>query len=301
MADLLITKTGPGLATVTSTDPFSSLEVHRIDRSFWNQTPAKPGVYLLYGLAEGVPAVYVGMSTTSMRDRIRSHHVNPRKNWFGVLFAIPVSSTLLCPAIEAEMIRRVREAEVVGVIDNLAEEQRWLDADDVHVAPALDGILGALEMLLGSDIFTPEDSSEASVVVDAPAKSAPLARVYKAQAKDPRDRQEPDPAEATHAYVGAGIVAWGRFEADEPDTRFRVLAGSSWRPTVLNESQASYPRQLRVSNLQGELVTAGVLDAETLTFPQDHVFDNWSYAVWVVSGHGSYSGGYHWQLLRTAS
>src|SRR5207244_4060556 len=121
-------------------------------------------IYLLYGFVDGEPAAYVGMSTTSIKDRVRSHHVTPRKNWFGVLFAIPVAAPMHCPAIEAEMIRRIHEAGVVGVIDNRAQEERWLDADDVHIAPALDGIIGALEMLLGSDIFTPQETDEAVTV-----------------------------------------------------------------------------------------------------------------------------------------
>ena len=153
MTDFLITKAGSGVARVTSTDPFSTLEVHRVDRSVWTSTPELPGVYLLYGFIDSdpatsgtaayVPAAYVGTSTTNMRDRIRSHHVTPKKNWFGVIFAIPLKP-LLCPAVEAEMIRRVREADVVSVV-NRADENRWLDSDDVHVAPAVDGIVDALE------------------------------------------------------------------------------------------------------------------------------------------------------------
>jgi len=297
MADLLITKTRAGVATVKTTDPFSSLEVHRIDRAAWNATPEQPGIYLLYGFVEGEPAVYIGMSTTSMRDRVRSHHVTPRKNWFGVLFAIPLGSPLLCPAIEAEMIRRVREAGVVGVIDNRAEEQRWLDSDDVHLIPALDGIVGALEMLLGSDIFTPPDMDETTGVVDPLEPPTRLARTYKGPAKNPRPRVGADPGDATHGYVGASVQAWGRFEGDEPDTRFRVLAGSSWRPTNLDPSHASYSHQVRVARRQEALTAEGVLDPEALKFTRDHVFQNWSQAVGVVSGKGSYSGGYHWQLL----
>jgi hypothetical protein len=298
VADLLITKTRTGVAMVKTTDPFSSLEVHRVDRSAWDACPAQAGVYLLYGFVDGEPAAYVGMSTTSMRDRIRTHHVTPRKNWFGVLFAIPLSTPLLCPAIEAEMIRRVREAGVVGVIDNRAQEDRWLDADDVHVTPALDGIVGALEMLLGNDIFTPPEGEDGPVVVDVPERPTRLARSYKGRAQSARNREELDPANATHAYVGAGIRAWGHFEADEPDTSFRVLAGSVWRRPNLEPSQASYAHQARVASRQEPLIDSGVLDAVTMTFARDHVFDNWSQAVGVVSGKGSYSGGYHWQLIH---
>jgi hypothetical protein len=299
VADLLITKTQTGVATVATTDPFSSLEVHRIDRDAWDATPAKPGIYLLYGFVDGEPAVYVGMSSTNMRDRVRSHHVTPRKNWFGVLFAIPMSSPLLLPAIEAEMIRRVREASVVSVVDNRAQEERWLDADDVHVAPALIAIVGALEMLLGSDIFTPQEDEAADTVanIERPER---LARVYKAGAKQPAPRQAEDPPHATHRWAGAKLRAWGRFEADEPVTHFRVLAGSSWRPAVLDPGHVVFKQQQRLAGMQESLVGEGVLDPETATFARDHVFDNWSRAARAVSGMGSYAGAYHWQLIDPA-
>lgn len=299
MPDLLISKTQPGVATVKSTNPFSSLQVHRIDRDAWNATPAMPGIYLLYGFVEGEPAVYVGMSSTSMRDRIRAHHITPRKNWFGVLFAIPMASPLLLPAIEAEMIRRVREASVVSVIDNRAQEERWLDADDVHVSPALDAIVGALEMLLGSDIFTPQDD-EAAETVDKIERPPKLARVYKSSAATISVRQADDPEAATHRWAGSIVRAWSRFESDEPDTRFRVLAGSGWRLAVVDESHAVVKQQQRVERMQQTLVDEGVLDPGTSTFTRDHVFDSWTRAAHVVSGRGSYSGGYHWQRIGSA-
>lgn len=296
MSDLLIRKTAVGVATVTTTDPFSSLEVHRIDRSAWNATPTEAGIYLLYGFVEGEPAVYIGMSTTSMRDRVRSHHVAPRKNWFGVLFAIPMSSPLLLPAIEAELIQVVEEAGVVSVVENRADEKRWLDAEDVHVEPALDGIIGALEMLLGSDIFTPQE--EAPEGVEKIEKPPRLAREYKGAAKHPTTREPDDPPEATHRYAGSSIRAWGHFESDDPDTRFRVFAGSQWRRPNLDPSMASHEHQVRVSKRQNPLIEDGTLDPDTMTFNRDHTFDNWSQAVGVVSGKGSYSGGYHWQLIE---
>jgi hypothetical protein len=295
--DLLIRKVRPGVAIVTPTDPFSNLEIHRIDRTVWSEAPARPGVYLLYGFVDGDPAAYVGMSTTSIRDRVKNHHVNPAKNWFGVLFAVPLGSALHCPAIEAEMIRRIQEAEVVPLVDNKAHEERWLDADDVHVEPAVRSIADALEMMLGSDIFTPADPNEVTVV-DPVEKPKPLARVYKGQAQNPRARLEADPIDATHSYVGAGISAWGRFEGAEPDKRFRVLDGSTWRKPTLDESQVSYQHQKRVAKIQAELLAAGALDETTMKFSTDHVFDNWSQAVIVVSGKGQYSGGYHWQRLE---
>jgi hypothetical protein len=213
-----------------------------------------------------------------------------------VLCAVPLPSALHCPAIEAEMIRRIEEAGVVPLPDNRAREERWLDSDDAHLAPAVSSIVEGLEMLLGSDIFTPSDPDEVTVV-DPLKKIQPLARVYQGQARNPRARTDADPAQATHSYSGAGVAAWGRFEGEEPDTRFRVLAGSTWRKPTLDESQASYKHQARVAKMQNQLLEAGVLDDETMTFRTNHVFENWSQAVIVVSGKGQYSGSYHWQLL----
>src|SRR4051812_30723814 len=125
MADLLISRVAPGVATVRSVDPFDTLEILRIDRVRWQHTPERPGIYLLYGTnAEGKLTVYVGMSATNMRSRIRSHHINPQKNWFGTLFAVPMASPLLCPAVESELIGQVSEAGVVDVIANVATETR---------------------------------------------------------------------------------------------------------------------------------------------------------------------------------
>jgi hypothetical protein len=98
VADLLISRVAPGVAAVRSVDPFDMLEIYRIDRGRWQHTPERPGVFLLHGVTpQGKLTVYVGMSTTNMRSRIRSHHVSPGKNWFGVLFAVPVASPLCVP------------------------------------------------------------------------------------------------------------------------------------------------------------------------------------------------------------
>ena len=298
VADLLIAKIRAGVATVKPTDPFSSLEIHRINRDAWEATPARPGIYLLYGFVEGEPAVYVGMSSANMRDPIRTHHVTPRKNWFGVLFAIPMASPLLLPAIEAEMIRRVREASVVSIVDNRADEKRWLDVDEFQVTPALDGIVGALEMLLGSDIFTSQEDEPTQVVerIERPPK---LARTYKGPAEHPTQREPDDPLDATHRWAGGIVRAWGRFEGPEPDTQFRVLAGSGWRAAILDPSHAVYRQQQHVADKQQSLIEAGVLNVDAATFSKDHVFDNWTRAARTVSGWGSYSGGYHWQLIES--
>ena len=149
-------------------------------------------------------------------------------------------------------------------------------------------------MLLGSDIFTSQEDEPTEGVerIERPPK---LARTYKGAAERPTRREPDDPAEATHRWAGATIRAWGRFEEPEPDTRFRVLAESGWRPAVLDPTHAVYRQQQRVADRQQSLIDAGVLDADKTTFSADHLFDNWTQAAHVVSGWGSYSGGYHWQ------
>jgi hypothetical protein len=91
--------------------------------------------------------------------------------------------------------------------------------------------------------------------------------------------------------------AWGRFEADEPDTRFRALAGSGWRRPTLNPSAKTYDAQVRVGRAQDDLIVDGVVDEATMTFTRDRVFENWTTATRVISGKGQYSGAYHWQHL----
>ena len=155
MADLLIKRAGTGVAIASTTDPYSSFEVHRVDRERWRAAPEKPGIYVLYGALDGQPTAYIGMSTTSIRARVASHHVSERKAWFGVLFAIPLTAAY-CQSVEAELIRRATEAEVVALAND-AKEARWLDATDAHIAPAIDSIVQSLELLLGTDIFTTRD------------------------------------------------------------------------------------------------------------------------------------------------
>lgn len=298
MANLLISREGPGHALIRSVDPFDTLEIHRIERSRWQDAPERPGVYLLHGVnSEGKLIVYIGMSTTSIKARIRSHHVNPARNWFGVLFAVPVANALLCPAIEAELIGQVTEAGVVDVIANVANEGRLRGSDDVHIEPAVEKIREGLQLVLGSDLFTADDAVDLGAT-DAPLERvARLARVYKGQAAEARPRTDRDPDDATHSYVGAGIVAWGRFEADEPDTQFRVLSGSAWRAATVDRDAATNDSQIRLQQSQEELKQNGVLSMESVTFPADHVFDHWTAATRIVSGKPSYAGAYHWQLL----
>ena len=101
--------------------------------------------------------------------------------------------------------RRVREASVVSVITNQADEGRFLDVDDVHVAPALDGIIHGLEMLLGSNIFTAEDEPVGPVSkIEKPAK---LARIYKGSTEKIANRTQDDRSEATHRFSGKTILA----------------------------------------------------------------------------------------------
>jgi hypothetical protein len=300
MTDLLISRVAPGVARASTVDPFDSLVVHRIERSQWEYTPEEPGVYLLYGAGVGGKlTVYIGMSRTNMRSRIKSHHVNPAKNWFGVLFAVPIGSPLLCPAVEAELIAAVTEAGVVEVIDNKASESLHVGVDDVHIEPAVEKVRSALQLLLGSDIFTPSDDTS---VIDPPVKHlTPLAREYRGSASQPRSRLADDPASATHVFAKAVVAAWGRFEADEPDKRFRVLGGSGWRPPVLNPDAVTYDSQVKVGELQKQLIQAGVLDESTHRFVKDHVFENWTVATRIVSGKSQYSGAYNWQRLLERS
>lgn len=299
MADLLISRLRSGVAAVRSVDPFDTLEIYRIDRSSWQATPDKPGVYLLYGTRpDGKLTVYIGMSTSNMRNRISRHHVSPRKNWFGVLFAVPVANPLLCPAIEAELIGEVTEADVVEVVANEADERRHRNVDDVHIEPAVEKIRHGLQLVLGSDIFTATDVTEAETI-DAPIRRLPpLAREYRNRAAHPRARGSDDPAGAPHGYVGAGAVAWGSFEGDEPDKRFRVYSGSGWRRPVLDPEMTTHHLQLRVHEIQNGLVARGVLDEATMTFAEDHVFENWNLATQTISGKGQYSGSYHWQQIH---
>lgn len=297
MSDLLIKRISPGVSEVKSVDPFDTLEIHRIERSQWQATPERPGIYLLYGVpADGKLTVYVGMSTTNMRNRISKHHINPKKNWFGTLFAVPVESALLCPAIEAELIWMLGQADAVDVIANVADESRHRNSADVHVEPAVEKIRDGLQLVLGADIFTPGESEDANT--DAPIdRLPPLARDYRGPAKNPKVRSEDDPDGATHAYVGAGVEAWGRFEGAEPDKRFRVLKGAGWRRPVLNPENTTYKRQAQVNEEQDKLITSGVLDEAGMTLPEDHVFENWNEATRIISGKAQYSGAYHWQLL----
>jgi hypothetical protein len=298
MADLLISRVSPGVTAVTSVDPFDILTIYRIDRPRWHETPEQPGIYLLYGVnTEGKLTVYIGMSTTNMRSRIRTHHVNPKKNWFGSLFAVPVANPLLCPGIEAELIGQVTEAEVVDLIANEASEARNRDAGDVHVEPAVEKIREGLQLVLGSDIFMPGDIAEPDTTDPPVARMAHLAREYRGRAAEARPREDGDPAEATHVYTGAGAAAWGRFEGVEPDKRFWVLAGSGWRKPVLNPEAVTYDAQVKVGELQDNLLAIGVLDAETMKFLKDHQFENWSLATRIVTGKAQYSGAYNWQLI----
>jgi hypothetical protein len=298
MANLLISREGPGHALIRSVDPFDTLEIHRIERSRWQVAPEQPGIYLLHGVSQdGKLTVYVGMSTTSIRARIRSHHVNPAKNWFGVLFAVPVANALLCPAIEAELIGQVTEAGVVDVIANVADESRLRGTEDVHIEPAVEKIREGLQLVLGSDIFTADEAVDLGTTDDPIERVPRLARAYRGGASEARPRTDRDPDEATHSYTGAGIVAWGRFEADEPDTRFRVLGGSTWRATIVDPAAVTSAAQIKLQESQLELVKAGVLDAGTMTFSSDHTFENWSVATRIVSGKPTYAGAYHWQVL----
>jgi hypothetical protein len=197
------------------------------------------------------------------------------------------------------MIRRIKEAGVVDFVDNRATPTAFLDAADVHVEPAVTAITEALEILLGSDIFSPLELESTEVSgSNIVKKFTPLARVYKDVAAVPRARRVDDPVDATHGWVGSQTVGWGRFEGPEPDNRFTVLSGSHFRLATLNEANARNDLQVVVENTQQQLASEGVLDLAQLVFLKDYTFDNWSRAAYVVSGKGTYSGSYHWQPIE---
>jgi hypothetical protein len=152
-------------------------------------------------------------------------------------------------------------------------------------------------MLLGSDIFTPQDKEASATVSNVEHREEPLARVYKASAEKIAPREPDDPEHATHRYARKIVRAWGEVRGPEPELRFRVLAGSGWRPAVLEPSHASFKQQQRAANAQAALVEEGVFDQETSTLTRDHVFNNWTRASHLVSGIGSYAGSWHWQRL----
>lgn len=298
MSDLLISRRSAGVSQIKSVDPFDTLEIHRIERSHWKATPETPGIYLLYGVGPGGKlTAYIGKSEVNLRARIAKHHANPQKNWFGVLFAVPIPNPLLCAAIEAELIADANEADLVGVVANVQSETRHRNVDDVHVEPAVEKIREALQLVLGSDIFIARDGDEPKNVDPPIEKPSPLARSYRGRAANPRPRAAGDPEGADHRYVIEEVPAWGRFEAPEPDPRFRVLAGSAWRKPTLDPEATTYDLQVRVAATQDDLVNQGVLEPETMTFARDHVFDSWGAASKVVSGKAQYSGGRHWQRL----
>jgi hypothetical protein len=171
------------------------------------------------------------------------------------------------------------------VATNSAEELRHRNTEDVHVEPALEKITDGLQLLLGQDVFTPQDETAAASVIDEPLKrTTPLAREYRSAAANPRPRTPDDPENATHAYTGAGVVGWGAFEAPEPDPRFRVFEGTTWRKATLDPEATTYANQVRLSEKQEELVETGILDEESMTLPRDHVLDNWSLATRIGVG-----------------
>jgi hypothetical protein len=297
VADLLISRERAGVSLIKSTDPFDTLEIHRIERATWRETPESPGIYLLYGTGrDGRLTAYIGKSEVNLRARIAKHHANPNKNWFGVLFAVPLPNALLCSAIEAELIGEANDAGVVDVVANIAAENRHRGINDVHIEPAMEKIREALQLVLGNDIFTPRD--EEPLDVDPPVERPPmLSREGRGRAASPRPRTEGDPPNAEYSYVIDELASWGRFEAAKPDPHFRVLAGSAWRRPMLNPEATTYDLQVKVGEAQHTLAQNGVLDEDSMTFSRDYVFDNWSAASRIVSGKAQYSGGRHWQRI----
>ena len=130
-------------------------------------------------------------------------------------------------------------------------------------------------------------------------RPAALAREYRGKATEARARRGDEPARATHAAIGArvGGSAWGRFLAEEPDTRFQVLANSVWRRPELTPTATTYAEDVALRSVQEELVKRGVLDEATGRFARDHVFQDWNRAIQAITGKSAYSGQRHWQLL----
>ena len=161
---LLMDKTSEGVTLITSADPYDNIKIYRINRDNWKMTPTKSGIYLLHGVSsQGLVSIYIGMSTTNMRSRISSHHVSGDKDWFGMLFAVPVDDPTLCPAIEADLIKQAIEADMVDVITNKAGEERHRNSQNVHVQPAVEKIQEALEIILGFDMFSFSSALEENV------------------------------------------------------------------------------------------------------------------------------------------
>ncbi len=198
--------------------------------------------YLLHGMNhEGKVTVYLGMSTTNMRSRIRSHHVDPRKNWFGVLFAIPLASPLLCRAIEAELIAEFGQAGAVDVIANVASESQMLDSDDVHVEPAVGKIRDALQLLLGADIFAAVDVAE-PVDLDQPIdKVTPLTRAYRDERQRSGAGRTASIRRRRHTVGSASVcMPGGGSKATTRINTSGVFNGSQWRTAKPNSAAANF-------------------------------------------------------------
>lgn len=288
-----------GVVALQKHDPYSTFRVLRVDRREWGQSPDESGIYLLWGVVDGRATAYIGMSTVSVRDRIQSHHVDTRRNWFGILFAVPAVAAL-CPAVEAELIRRAKDAGVVNVTSNRLDESRWLDSEIPQVEHTVEQVVEAIELLASTDIFTPETDVPATGSVARGERRPRYARVYLDGARSPRARTAADPEDADHAFAGP-VEAWGRFEADQPDTRFRVLAGSQWRAARPNAEHVQNRCHLSAQTRQEVLVEAEVLDPQTMTLTRDHVFPNWTEAAVVTSGIAQYNGSRRWQRIGSST
>jgi alkylated DNA nucleotide flippase Atl1 len=265
MADLLISRVKPGVAEVRSVDPFDTLRLYRIDRSEWKATPTGPGIYLLHGVTgDGKLTVYVGMSQTNIRSRIQSHHVNKGKNWFGVLFAIPVPNQLLCPAIEAKLIAEVIAADVVDVIANEQEEKYQLNTDDVHVGPAVAKIREALQLVLGSDIFTPADRGERQRI-DPPVKKVDWHRALEIMVTIPSGHwmSYGDLAVAAGGTIGAGMAMGAYLMKGGEDDDEVAGAGEAVHRVLRNDGSVSPGWQGQIGG-PDEVQT--VLEGEGLAF-----------------------------------
>jgi hypothetical protein len=150
MKDLVLVQHEPGVVLAKSPNELDTTTIYRISRPYWRKTPSEPGVYILLGESDGQLAVYVGMSQTDMRRRISQHHVTPEKNWFGTLYAIPMSVACVQP-VEADLLRQFETARGARVM-NATPEERWVAAGNRAAEALINTLIPWLEILLGTEV-----------------------------------------------------------------------------------------------------------------------------------------------------
>jgi hypothetical protein len=150
MKDLILTQHESGVVVARSPNDLDTTAIYRISRPYWHKTPSVAGVYILFGESDGQPTVYVGMSQTDMRRRIGQHHVTPAKDWFGTLFAIPMSVSQV-QAVEADLLNQFQAAGFARVVNALPED-RWVAVGDRAAEALVATLIPWLEILLGTEV-----------------------------------------------------------------------------------------------------------------------------------------------------